>query len=246
MNKYIVHIPHSGVKIPQKYIYDYYLSTEELHNNIYEYADYLTDELFRSFVHEFDNIVNPYSRLFFDPERFFDDKKEQMQVKYGLGWFYENAILGKKPLRSLKHKGEISKYYDEHHKKLLSIVEKWLNYNGSCTIIDCHSFSNELYWFQDKGLKLPDICIGFDEFHKDEYIIETFLDEFKDYTIAINTPYSGSLVPEKYYMKDKRVKSVMIEINKKIYLEEDNKTKSENFNNISKKLVNIKRKIRNY
>jgi len=47
-----------------------------------------------------------------------------MQVKHGLGWFYENTILDKKPLRTIKHKEEIAKYYHEHHDKLTSLVEK--------------------------------------------------------------------------------------------------------------------------
>lgn len=73
------------------------------------------------------------------------------------------------------------------------------------------------------------ICIGFDEFHKDEKIVKLLLETFKDYNVAINSPYTGSLVPIKYYMKDARVKSVMIEVNKKLYLEDDNKTLNKEF-----------------
>lgn len=244
--QYVIHLPHCGTKIPKEYISDYYLSSEELQNNIFQYADYLTDELYRAFVHEFDHVINPYSRLFMDPERFFDDTKESMQIKHGLGWFYENAILEKKPLRTTKNKKEIIKYYKEHHNKLLSLVDKYLELHNQCTIIDCHSFSNERYWFHDKNLKLPDICIGFDEYHKDEAFVDTILNEFKEYNIAINTPYAGSLVPEQYYLKDSRVKSVMIEVNKKLYLEDDNITKSDNFINISNKFSTITRKIRGY
>jgi N-formylglutamate amidohydrolase len=38
------------------------------------------------------------------------------------------------------------------------------------------------------------------------------------FTVDKNNPFSGSIVPTKFYRKDKRVKSIMIEINKKIYM----------------------------
>ncbi|MBN2782523.1 MAG: N-formylglutamate amidohydrolase [Campylobacterales bacterium] len=228
-NKYIVHLPHCGVEIPQKYRDDYYLSDAELEENIYQYADYKTEELYGGLTKKFESVINPYSRLFMDPERFFDDELESMQVKHGLGWFYENTILEKKPLRSTKNKDEIAYYYHAHHEKLTKLVDEKLDIFDECIIFDCHSFSNERYWFHDKDISLPDICIGFDEYHKDEKIVELLLESFKDYDVAINSPYAGSLVPTKHYMKDARVKSVMIEVNKKLYLEDDNKTLNKEF-----------------
>ena len=238
-NHYVIHLPHANVEIPQKYLNDYLLSEEELSANIYQYADYRTDELYKFFLQNIESVVNPYSRLFMDPERFFDDERESMQKKYGLGWFYENAILSQKPLRDKKHKKEIEKYYHEHHKKLTELVEKKLKLYGRCTIIDCHSFSDERYWFHEKNSALPDICIGYDKYHKDTKLVETIEDVFQDYNLNINKPYAGSLVPNKFYMNDSRVKSVMIEINKKLYLETDNITKNKNFKTIQNRIKSI-------
>jgi N-formylglutamate amidohydrolase len=233
-NKYIVHIPHSGTLIPDGFLNDYFLTKEELNKNIYEYADYKTDKLYKSLTNKCDSIINPYSRLFFDPERFFDDNLELMHKNFGLGWFYENSILEKRPLRNTKNKQKIAKYYHKHHQKLENLVEKKLKLFGECTILDCHSFSNKRYWFHDKSLDLPDICIGYEEFHKDEDLISFYDKKFDN--ISHNTPYSGSLVPIKYYKKDKRVKSVMIEVNKKLYLNEDNITENKNIIKIQEKL----------
>ena len=99
--------------------------------------------------------------------------------------------------------------------------------------------SNERYWFHEKNLELPDICIGFEENHVDETLVQIIKDEFKGYDIGINIPYAGSLVPTDFWGKDFRVKSVMIEINKKLYLSDDNITKSKNFNQVKDKLKNI-------
>jgi len=227
--KYVIHLPHSGVEIPSKYRDDYFLNDIELQQNIEQYADYKTNKLYRSLIQKHDSVINPYSRLFMDPERFFDDEKESMQINYGLGWFYENAILEKKPLRNTKHKDEIAKYYKQHHEKLTNLVEEKLEMFGECTIIDCHSFSNERYWFHDKKLELPDMCIGYDDFHKDDELVNKLLARFERYNLTINTPYSGSIVPSKYYLKDSRVKSVMIEFNKKLYLDDDNATVTNRF-----------------
>ena len=37
-------------------------------------------------------------------------------------------------------------------------------------------------------------------------------------TAAFNTPFAGTIVPMEYYKKDARVHSVMIEVNRRLYL----------------------------
>ena len=37
-------------------------------------------------------------------------------------------------------------------------------------------------------------------------------------TVGINRPFAGCIVPLKYYRKDSRVMSVMIEINRRLYI----------------------------
>ena len=238
-NHYLIHLPHCGLDIPSKYLDDYYLQNIELQDNIYQYCDLYTDELFEDFYAQFGGVKSKYSRLFFDPERFGDDNFENMHKKFGLGWFYENAILSQKPLRSTKNKTIIRDYFDTHHKNLNQLTQEKLDKYDKCTVLDCHSFSNERYWFHDKSLDLPDICIGYEDFHKDEELVNIILEEFSEYSVGVNIPYTGSLVPTEYWQKDTRVKSVMIEINKKLYLQEDNKTKNENFLNIKQKLQSI-------
>ena len=47
------------------------------------------------------------------------------------------------------------------------------------------------------------------------------------YANARNHPFSGPIVPMKHYRKDQRVQSLMIEINRWLYLEEDYSVDSE-------------------
>ncbi|MBF0263644.1 MAG: N-formylglutamate amidohydrolase [Gammaproteobacteria bacterium] len=225
---YLIHLPHCGTMLPEEYLDDYYLNQEKLNENIYQYADLYTDELFQDLMDRFGGVKNDYSRLFFDPERFYDDKQEKMS-QLGLGWFYTKAILEEVPLRSLKNKEIIAKYYHAHHQALNEKTQEKLDLYGECTIIDCHSFSNERYWFHDQNMELPDICIGYDEDHVDIKLVEYIKEIFDGYHIEINKPYSGSLVPSNYYNKNKNVKSVMIEINKKLYLKSNNIDKNNDF-----------------
>jgi N-formylglutamate amidohydrolase len=237
-NHYLIHLPHCGTNLPNEYLADYFLDKKELEKNIFEYADLFTDELFGKLFDNFGGVKSEYSRLFFDPERFGNDDDENMHKDFGLGWFYENAILTKKPLRNTTNKNKIRKYFDDHHNLLNKLTQEKLDKYGKCTVIDCHSFSNERYWFH-KDIKLPDICIGFEDYHVDNDLVESIKSKFSKYTIGINEPYKGSLVPTNYWGKDKRVKSVMIEINKKLYLEGDNITKSTNFDIIKQKIDNL-------
>lgn len=238
-SKYLLNLPHSSIYIPERFKKDYYLNEEDLDKEIVEYADLYTEELFDSLFNFSGGLKNEYSRLLVDVERFFDDDFEDMQVKHQMGWFYENMITVKKPLRNLNSKEELSKYYKKYHEELNKRCQERLDQFDECIVIDCHSFSNKRYWFHDKSIdekNLPDICIGYEDYHKDDRVVSIIKKVFKDYNIQINNPYQGSLVPTNYWGKDKRVKSVMIEINKKLYLEEDNKTKSKNYKKLKEKI----------
>lgn len=73
------------------------------------------------------------------------------------------------------------------------------------------------------GAVRPDICIGTDDYHTCAELREktvTFF-EARGYRVAVNDPFAGALVPERFYRKDPRVQSVMIEVNRKLYIDAD-------------------------
>lgn len=246
MKKLILHIPHSSTEIP---ILDGYVSSlDNIQQEIIKLTDWYTDDLFDTDVDS--KIVAPFSRIFCDVERFADDELEIMS-KVGMGVLYEkldsDEIL-RKVTPELREKILID-YYWKHHNGLTTIVEEQLNVNGECLIVDCHSFpSTPLLKAIDQNKNRPDFNIGTDSFHTPKKYIEASSSYFENlgYSLGVDWPYSGSIVPMKYYQKEKRVSSIMLEINRKLYLNEPTNEKSIDYEKTKKVVqgyLNLLRRI---
>ena len=236
----ILHIPHSSTYVPETFKVSEGVSLEKEFQRM---TDWFTDELFD--FDEATRLVFPYSRLYCDVERFRQDKDEPM-AGYGMGVCYTETSYGTE-LREVSSKEKIfikSSIYDVHHKKFEAFVEEELRIQGSALIVDCHSFSNEVLTHHEVNTRRPDICLGTDAFHTPPELVEYLRDYFKKegLTVAINEPFAGTMVPLKYYTKDKRVKSIMIEVNRKLYLN-DKFEKNENFNSLKELIHDALRTI---
>ncbi len=230
MKKLVLHIPHSSTEIP---LLDGYVSAQdEIKQEIIKLTDWYTDDLFDSEVD--DKIVAPFSRIFCDVERFADDELEVMS-KFGMGVLYEKFDNGNQ-LRVVfpELKLEVLKnYYWIHHSQFSKTVKTSLEQTKSCLILDCHSFpATPLTRALVRDEIRPDFNIGTDSYHTPKHIIDASINYFetKGYTLGVDTPYSGSIVPMEYYQKDKRVSSIMLEVNRGLYLKENSNEKSEGFN----------------
>lgn len=238
MKKLILHIPHSSTAIP---ILDGYVaSSDKIKEEIIKLTDWYTDDLFDSKVD--DKIVAPFSRIFCDVERFADDEQEKMS-KVGMGVLYEKLDsdeLLRKVSPELREK-ILTDYYWKHHNSFTTIVEEQLKRNGECLIVDCHSFpSTPLLKAINQNTNTPDFNIGTDSFHTPQKYIDASIAYFENlgYSLGVDWPYSGSIVPMKYYQKDKRVNSIMLEINRKLYLNEPTNEKSKAYNKTKKVVLN--------
>ena len=85
------------------------------------------------------------------------------------------------------------------------------------------------------------ICTGTDALHTPTEISTALVNFFEnaDLSVAINRPFSGSIVQLKYWQKEPNVKSVMIEIRRDLYKNEKTGTKSHNFNEMQKTISKI-------
>ena len=220
MNKkpLLFHIPHSSVIIPGEYKNDF---ITDISDDLRHMTDWYTDELFDM---DGKKVVFPISRLICDPERFRDDKMEEM-FKRGMGTCYTHGYKGNliRSLSDERKKEILNRWYDPHHDLLKTETCEMLKKFGICFIIDCHSFpASPLPYETNKALNRPDFCIGIDNFHTPKFITESLANSFfrKGYSVDINAPFSGTIVPFLYYHKNASVCSVMIEINRSLYLDD--------------------------
>ena len=233
-NKLILHIPHSSNSIPIKD--GFIVDSIGLEKEILKLTDWYTDDLFYS--DEDEMVIAPFSRIFCDPERFEEDEYEVM-AQFGMGVLYERNDAGE-PIRSItKELREkiIFDYYRAHHLNLTSSVNDQLQCFGKALIIDCHSYpSIPLIRDLDKNPVRPDFNIGTDSFHTPQKLIDLSIAFFaeKGFSWGIDWPYKGSIVPLEHYQKDKRVSTIMLEINRALYLEEPTNVKSEKYLGIKK------------
>jgi len=188
-------------------------------------TDHYTNKLFDVPGLSGTRVVFPVSRLVLDPERFADDAREPMAAK-GMGVVYEKTAdlepLRKKP-SSEERKALIDRYYHPHHQRLAWAVEQALPLFGCSLIIDCHSFpSVPLPYEDDQDPDQPEICIGTDSFHTPGRLAAEAAAIFEGagFRVALNRPFSGTLVPMKYYRREPAVSSIMIELNRGLYMDE--------------------------
>jgi len=234
----ILHIPHSSTYIP---ISDgYVVDADVLNAEMQKLTDWYTDDLFCS--HTDTMIVSPFSRIFCDVERFADDKDEPM-AQYGMGALYQKTCTGEL-LRNITPTVSahiMQQFYYPHHQRLTLAVEQQLADFGKALVVDCHSFPDTpfLPLLYQKG-KQPDFCIGTDTFHTPQKLLSQTVAFFQQagFTVGINEPYSGTLVPMTFYQTYPNVQSIMIEINRKLYLKENSNEKSEGYNDV-KRLVGV-------
>jgi len=216
--KLILHIPHATNDIPDKS--GYVVSDTELQKEILLLTDWYTDDLF-SFADGI-SIVAGFNRVFCDVERFADDDKEVMSG-VGMGVVYTKCDDGN-DLRNVSgglKAGILDYYYHPHHRRLLEAVNKQLECSGTALIVDGHSFSS-IPFKRDLSQRVPrpDICIGTDSFHTPPGLTEFSSSFFRGQglSVEVNQPYSGTIVPMEFYQTDSRVNSIMIEINRDLYL----------------------------
>jgi N-formylglutamate amidohydrolase len=190
------------------------------------FTDHYTDELFDIREPEFATVVFPVSRFVVDPERFEDDGQEPMAER-GQGVIYTRTT-DDRPLRipptAAEREALLDRYYRPHHAQLTRLVEEALANHGQALIIDGHSFpSRPLPVDLDQCPTRPDICIGTDGFHTPPQLVEALIDACAEFgwSVAVDRPNAGTLVPTQHWGKDERVSSVMIEVNRRLYLENE-------------------------
>ena len=226
----VLHVPHDSVEVPTEVRSQFLLGDAELAAELRRMTDHQTLALFACPVSSAAVVRAPVSRLVVDVERFEDDQQEPMSTR-GMGAIY-SVTSGLMPLRRQLQPSErealVQAYYRPHHARLEAAVSAAIEAHGRCLVIDCHSFPSTAlpYELADAATARPDICIGTDDFHTRGELANGFVAAFQreGWSVSLNLPFAGALVPSGRYRKDHRVTAVMVEVNRRLYLNEHDAT----------------------
>lgn len=224
----LLHVPHSSSSFPENSNHSY----NDLDYEERLLVDYYTDELFVSHAEteHISSVVFPYCRLYCDVERLINDPLE----KEGLGIRYLREVKTGSgyPYRSFSSKNEAFIQYIDFHS---SVSKKIIAMGEGTLLIDCHSFSSKPNLLNSNPPDI-DICIGYndDDTCPNKVVIGNIVHYFESlgYKVGMNEPFSNSKtfsVPIKYH-------SAMIEVNKRLYMDELTLEKTEGFNKLQQEI----------
>jgi N-formylglutamate amidohydrolase len=220
MRHVIAHNPHSSSAIPYR---DTYVTDPEPE------IDLVTDWHVETMFAAADEMLTfPWSRIWCDVERFRDDPLETK----GLGLAYTRTLEGA-PLRERPDMTPILDAYEKHHRALEAMVARAVAANP-VVLVDAHSFSDYQASFFCDGAVMPDFCIGFDRPTPLVHRLAEILAE-GGCSVGFNAPFAGALVPPAF-ADHPGVCAIMIEVNKRLYLESPFRRKARDLAGVRLKL----------
>jgi N-formylglutamate amidohydrolase len=244
----VLHIPHASLVVPSDVASDLLLTAEEVEHELIVMTDRYTDELFALPSDLATTVAFPVSRIVVDPERFADDALETMARK-GMGVIYERTASGhalRRPPSPDERRDLLARFYEPHHAALTTAVQAALDANGTSLVVDCHSFPARALPFEhDQSPDRPDICIGTDVTHTPSWLRDAAVRPFEElcWSVAVDRPFAGALVPMRFYGKDRRVRAVMVEVNRGLYMDEQSGAKLPSFDRVRARVVDAVRAL---
>jgi len=238
----IFHVAHDSTDIPEEVLDQFVLNSDsDLASEVLKMTDHFTHEIFCADVSPAQVVRSPVSRLVVDVERFEDDALEPMAA-IGMGAIYMKTSGGgrlRRPISAAERDDLKSKWYRPHHDRLAALVAATVQQFGSVLIIDVHSYpSIPLPYELDQQLARPEICIGVDEFHTPTSVRNAFVSAFEcgQFGVAVNSPFGGSIVPKAVFKSDPRVRSIMIEVRRDLYMGEATGHKRHCFDDMARRI----------
>lgn len=245
MNAYtILNIPHASRNVLFEQIS---LKQPELDYELYYGTDWFTDEIFNIHNETKTKLKSVYNRIIVDHEKINDATEPGNAI--GRGVIYQKTFDGKNLRNENASLEEIMYGYQTRIAFFNNIIEKSKSFYDKVWIVDCHSF-DEFYTdvvTNERLREYPDICLGFNDKNYDMNVIldlKTAFEE-KGYSVGMNFPFQGSYIT-KQYEGDEDVKTVMIEINKKLYVTHNGDyepVKTSNFSKLANDVQSILTKI---
>lgn len=249
MTPLLVHIPHDSTEIPPAERADFLVSAAELRRELLRLTDWHTRDLYADGLAADDMLRAEVSRLVVDVERFDDDRAEPCAA-VGMGATYVRTSDGR-PLRDLSpaRRAELlDRHYWPHHRRLDEAAAERLARFGRCVILDAHSFPTGPLPTQVDFSAPPEIGIGTQEGHTPPGLRALAEGFFRSlgFVVGVDVPFSGAMVPNRHYRKDNRVRSLMVEVRRDLYMDEATGARHEGFGRMQAALTAFRAELTRY
>lgn len=137
-------------------------------------------------------------------------------------------------------RNRIEKLYHPYHAALRKLIDDTQSIFGACLLIDCHSMpSIGGPMDTDSGTTRTDIILG-DRFASScaEWVTnlaQTTLEK-EGFIVRRNRPYAGGFTTHHYGEPNKRIHTLQIELNRELYMDEENITRLDDMANVKQRL----------
>lgn len=223
----VLHVPHASRAVPADVRGDLLLDDTALETELDRMTDTATDVLAGRAAAAAAlapwRWANPWSRLVVDPERFPDEREEMGSV--GMGAVY----TGTSDLRRLRaedparDRALLDRFFAPYADGLADLVDHRLAACGTAVLVDVHSYPRHALPYERHGDgPRPEVCLGTDADHTPGWLLDAARAAFgAGHEVGLDSPFAGTYTPARHHGHDRRVASVMIEVRRDVYLDDD-------------------------
>lgn len=173
------------------------------------------------------------------------------KTRAGMGLIRRYALPGvpvyDAPLDIAEVRRRIDRYYLPYHARLKGLLDEAHARHGVVWHIDCHSMKSVGNAMNtDAGAERPDVVIGdYDHSTAPREFVEWLAQQFRGlgYKVAINQPYKGAELIRAYSDPAARRYSLQIELNRRLYMDEQRFEKHEGFAALQRNLHEVAHRI---
>ncbi len=226
----VLHVPHASRAVPADARAGLLLDDAELDRELDRMTDTATDLLAAAAASAARlrpwRWVNPWSRLVVDPERF-PDVREPMRA-VGMGAVYTRTSEG----RVLRHPDAgheahlLATWFRPYADGVADLVQDRLEACDRVVLVDVHSFPTEALPYERaadaaRAAHRPQVCLGTDAQHTPPALLAAAREAFDGLDVGLDRPFAGTYTPLRHRGRDLRVASLMVEVRRDVYLDDD-------------------------
>lgn len=244
-----LHLPHAATEIPPACRADFLVPDADLAAERLRLTDWFTDELFGTGWPPERTWRAPVSRLVVDVERFRDDAREPCAV-VGMGAVYARGTRGQvlRTVAPARRELLLETYYDPHHRRCSGDAAHALATAGGCLVLDAHSYPSVALPTEPVGRRRPEIGLGTDPRHTPPALLELAEGFFRarGFVVAVDEPYAGAFVPTGFFGVEPRIRALMVEVRRDLYMDEATGAKHAGFAAVQAALLDFRAALAAY